>query len=165
MENKFGVLSVRGETTGWSDESVASLSALRTKAETMSLLGKKTSELTPEEVEFLKEAAETLRREAEKLEEALENLKRAEAALESVYARSGKVPPAPFPGRQGETGAEQWGADLAEAVSRYTVAWKRAERARYAYIVHREAIGFRRHTFADKLYPLPPFRKIQVGGA
>jgi uncharacterized protein YukE len=130
----------------------------------MGLLGKKTSELTPEEVEFLKEAAETLRREAEKLEEALEKLKRAEAALERACARrSGKIPPAPLSERHGETGTRHGGDDLAEAVSRYTAAWKRAERARYAYIVHREAIGFRRHTFADKLYPLPPFRKIPVG--
>ncbi len=129
----------------------------------MSLLGKKVSELTPEEVEFLKEAAYTLRREAEKLEEALEKLRRAEEHLDRLYSDATARKMLTSASEQVDSPGMPRAQELAQAISEYRRAWKTAERARYAYIVHREAIGFRRHVFADRLYPLPPLRKITIG--
>jgi len=124
----------------------------------MALLGKKVSELLPAEVEFLKEAASALRREGEKLEEALGVLREAEERLDAFC-----LPDKRNYHRSQAQGIHHTGGnpEHSTALEQYEKAWKRAEKARYTYIIHREAIGFRTHRFVDRIYPLPPFRRIR----
>ena len=105
----------------------------------MFLLARKVSELSPQDIEFLKEAAGALARCGERLEKALGQLRLAEELLDL--------------GSNTRTLSSR-----EEAMEQYKTAWSQAEKARYLYIVQREAIGFRNHKFADHLYPLPPRR-------
>lgn len=109
----------------------------------MFLLARKAAELSPADIELIREAAGALARYGERLENALRKLRSAEDVLESCV-------------RTGSPSARQ------EAVERYRAARRQAETARYAYIVQREAVGFRNHKFADRIYPLPPPRNLPV---
>lgn len=110
----------------------------------MFLSGRKVSELSAQDIEFIKEAAGALARCGERLETALRKLHSAERALD--LGGDDEAPP----------GSRQ------QAIEHYREAWKGAEKARYLYIVQREAIGFRNHKFADRIYPLPPPRGLST---
>lgn len=105
----------------------------------MFLSAKKVSELSPADIELIQEAAGALARCGARLEKALRKLRAAEEDLDLcreeglIFARKG-------------------------AIERYKEARRQAETARYIYIVQREAVGFRNHKFADRIYPLPPPR-------
>jgi len=127
----------------------------------MSLLGKKLNEISPEDLELIKEAAGALARYGEKLEKALARLRAAEEMMNrffwsSLHKEEGMIiyndPPLGSPERAALS-------SLAEAIELYQKAHQQAERARYKYIVQREAVGFRNHKFADQLFPLPPKRR------
>lgn len=107
----------------------------------MGILDKNVREMTPIDVELFREAASALARSGERLEEALASLREAEMLLQASLSEG------PAPDRQ-------------EALKAYRKAWQRAERARYAYIVQREALGLRTHRFVDRFYPMPPQRRI-----
>ena len=109
----------------------------------MFLSARKVSELSAQDIEFIKEAAGALARCGERLEKALRKLESAERTLDLV-AEHGP----PF--------------SREEATEKYKEAWKGAEKARYVYIVQREAIGFRNHKFTDRIYPLPPLRSLSA---
>jgi hypothetical protein len=109
----------------------------------MFLLARKVSELSPQDIEFLKEAASALARCGERLEKALGELRSAEELLD--LGSNTRMPSS----REG-------------AIAQYKMAWNQAEKARYLYIVQREAIGFRNHKFADHLFPLPPRRDLSA---
>ena len=109
----------------------------------MFLSARKVSELSPQDIEFLKEAAGALARCGERLEKALGQLRSAEALLDlGLNARTS--------------------SSREEAIEQYRTAWSQAETARYLHIVQREAIGFRNHKFADHLFPLPPPRNLST---
>lgn len=107
----------------------------------MFLLARKTSELSPADFELIKEAAGALARCGEKLEKALRQLRWAEERLD-LCPNNGT------------------NSSLQEAIEHYKKARKQAETARYVYIVQREAVGFRNHKFADRIFPLPPPREL-----
>lgn len=107
----------------------------------MFLLARKTSELSPADIELIQEAAGALARSGEKLEKALQQLRSAEELLD-LHSDNGTR------------------SSLQEAIERYKVARKQAEKARYVYIVQREAVGFRNHRFPDRIFPLPPPRDL-----
>ena len=107
----------------------------------MFLLARKVSELSPEDIELIKEAAGALARCGEKLEKALRQLRSAEELLDLC----------PNDGSS---------SSLEEAIEQYKSARRKAETARYQYIVQREAVGFRNHKFPDRIYPLPPPRDL-----
>jgi hypothetical protein len=109
----------------------------------MFLSARKVSELSPQDIEFIKEAAGALARCGERLEKALGQLRVAEDLLDLASDTGTSSPPE-------------------EAIEQYKIAWAQAEKARYLYIVQREAIGFRNHKFADHLYPLPPHRDLSA---
>jgi hypothetical protein len=115
------------------------------------LLARKTSELSPADIELIQEAAGALARCGARLEEALGKLRSAETVLDlcSVSRLRHTTPT--------KTGPEA-GLSRQEALEQYRKAWKEAEKARYVYIVQREAVGFRNHRFADRIYPLPALR-------
>ncbi len=108
------------------------------------MLARKLSELSPADVELIQEAAGALARCGERLEKALLRLRSAEEILDS------KIHGSPL------------SLSREEAIEQYRTARRRAEKARYAYIVQREAVGFRNHKFADRIYPLPPPRDLSV---
>jgi len=110
----------------------------------MFLLARKASEYSPADIELIKEAAGALARCGERLEEALRQLRSAEALLD---LGSKKRTP----------------SCRKEAIKQYKTAWRQAEKARYLYIVQREAIGFRNHKFADRVFPLPARRSFLKG--
>ena len=101
----------------------------------------KVAELSPADIELIKEAAGALARSGEKLEAALRQLRAAEELLDLC----------PHNGTP---------ASLQEALEQYKAARRKAEKARYVYIVQREAVGFRNHKFADRIFPLPPPRDL-----
>ena len=107
----------------------------------MFLSARKLNELSPQDIEFIKEAAGALARSGEKLERALRQLRSAEELLDLSPNNE------PLSSRE-------------EAIQQYKTAWRQAEKARYVYIVQREAVGFRNHKFPDRLYPLPPPRDL-----
>ena len=107
----------------------------------MFLLARKQSELSPADIELIKEAAGALARCGERLEKALGELRSAEESLDLCQDNG-----TPFLRR--------------EAIEFYTKARRQAEMGRYVYIVQREAVGFRNHKFADRFYPLPPLRDL-----
>ena len=107
----------------------------------MFLLARKVSELSPADIELIKEAAGALARCGERLEKALGQLRSAEELLD-LCPNNGT----PFPRE--------------DAIERYKTARRQAEAAHYMYIVQREAVGFRNHKFADRIYPLPPPRNL-----
>jgi len=107
----------------------------------MFLLARKTSQLSPADIELIKEAAGALARSGEKLEKALRQLRSAEELLDLC----------PNNGTR---------SSMQEAIEQYKTARKQAETARYVYIVQREAVGFRNHKFADRIFPLPPPRDV-----
>jgi hypothetical protein len=107
----------------------------------MFLTARKLSELSPQDIEFIKEAAGALARCGEKLEKALRRLRSAEELLDL------------FPNNGTRSSRE-------EAIEQYKTARRQAEKARYVYIVQREAVGFRNHKFPDRIYPLPPPRNL-----
>ncbi len=107
----------------------------------MFLLARKTSELSPTDIDLIKEAAGALARSGERLEKALRRLRSAEEFLDFHLDTS------PSSVRE-------------EAIERYRTARRKAETARYTYIVQREAVGFRNHKFPDRIFPLPPPREI-----
>jgi hypothetical protein len=109
----------------------------------MFLLARKASEYSPADIELIKEAAGALARCGERLEKALGKLRSAEELLDP-----GSNARMPF--------------FREEVIEQYKIAWGQAEKARYLYIVQREAIGFRNHKFADRLYPLPPRRSFPL---
>ena len=126
----------------------------------MSLLGKKLNEISPEDLELIKEAAGALARYGEKLEKALARLREAEEMMDTFFSklpqeedRSRKGPPL-----EGSPDSSPLSI-LEETIERYQEAHQQAEQARYKYIVQREAVGFRNHKFADQLFPLPPKRR------
>ncbi len=49
--------------------------------------------------------------------------------------------------------------ERAEKLEAYGERWARAERVRWEFLIHREALGFRRHEDVDRFYPLPPRRR------
>jgi hypothetical protein len=127
----------------------------------MSLLAKKTRDLSPQDLEFIKEAASALARCGERLEKALGKLGSAEEHLDRcmknrtcVRPRRERGPTSNNPRKQNPSPDTH----LEQAIRQYQKAWRQAEKARYVYIVQREAIGFRNHKFADRIYPLPPLR-------
>ena len=107
------------------------------------MLARKLSELSPADIELIREAAGALARCGEKLEKALRHLRWAEERLDSQSPGSTSI-------------------SREEAIEEYKTARRRAEKARYVYIVQREAVGFRNHRFADRIYPLPPPRDLSV---
>lgn len=107
----------------------------------MGILDKNIREMTPIDVELFREAASALARSGERLEEALAFLRESEMSLQASLA-------------------EGTASDISGARETYRKAWQRAERARYAYIVQREALGLRTHRFVDRFYPMPPERRI-----
>lgn len=107
----------------------------------MFLLARKLSELSPADIELIKEAAGALARCGERLEKSLRQLRSAEELLALC----------PDNGTQ---------FSREEAIEQYKTARSQAEMARYMYIVQREAVGFRNHKFADRIYPLPPPRNV-----
>jgi hypothetical protein len=109
----------------------------------MFLLARKASEYSPADIELIKEAAGALARSGERLEKALRQLRSAEELLE--LGSNTRTP-----------------SSREERIEQYKIAWSRAEKARYLYIVQREAIGFRNHKFADHLYPLPLRRNLST---
>jgi hypothetical protein len=109
----------------------------------MFLLARKVSELSPQDIEFIKEAAGALARCGERLEKALGKLRSAEELLD--LGSNTRTP-----------------SSREEAIEQYQRAWSRAEKARYLYIVQREAIGFRNHKSPDHLYPLPHRRDLSA---
>ena len=129
----------------------------------MGLIGKKVSEMTPEEVELLKEAAQALARCGERLEKALKHLSEAETHLDATLNAYNKhlCSSTGGPDIQGDI-KRSLEENLKDAVTSYRKAWKKAEEARYMYIVQREAIGLRNHRFVDEVYPLPRFRKLNI---
>ena len=111
----------------------------------MPLLGKKLNEISPEDLELIKEAAGALARYGQKLEKALSHLRATEEILDDIFISSP---------REGSLQNESL-PSLEEAIQQYQEAHLQAEQARYKYIVQREAVGFRNHKFADQLFPLP----------
>ncbi len=107
----------------------------------MFLLARKTSELSPADIELIKEAAGALARAGEKLEKALRQLRAAEDLLD-LHAD------------------DQTPSTREEAIEQYRAARTKAETARYVYIIQREAVGFRNHKFPDLIFPLPPAREL-----
>jgi hypothetical protein len=105
------------------------------------LLARKVSELSPADIELIKEAAGALARCGEKLEKALRELRSTEELLDLCPDNGTSLP-------------------REEAIDLYKTARRQAETARYVYIVQREAVGFRNHKFADRIYPLPPLRDL-----
>jgi hypothetical protein len=111
------------------------------RASSMFLPARKLRELSPADIELIREAAGALARYGERLEKALRQLRSAEDLLESCE-------------RRGSLSSRQ------AAVEQYKTARSQAETARHLYIVQREAVGFRNHKFADCIYPLPPPRSL-----
>jgi hypothetical protein len=105
------------------------------------LLARKTSELSPADIELIKEAAGALARCGQRLEKALRELRSAEELLD-----------------QDPSNGTPFSRD--EAIEQYKKAWRQAKTARYVYIVQREAVGFRNHKFADRIFALPPPRNV-----
>ena len=107
----------------------------------MFLLARKLSELSPEDIELIKEAAGALARCGERLEKALQQLRSAEELLDFCPN-------------------DRMLSSREEVIEQYKTARRQAEMARYVYIVQREAVGFRNHKFADRIFPLPPPRDL-----
>lgn len=107
----------------------------------MGILDKNIREMTPIDVELFREAASALARSGERLEEALALLRESEMLLQASLAEGAS------PG-------------ISNARETYRKARQRAERARYAYIVQREALGLRTHRIVDRFYPMPSQRHI-----
>jgi len=107
----------------------------------MFLLARRLSELSPADIELIKEAAGALARSGERLEKALSELQSAEELLD-----------------QSPNNGTPFSRD--EAIEQYKKARRKAETARYLYIVQREAVGFRNHKFANRIYALPPLRDL-----
>jgi hypothetical protein len=101
----------------------------------------KIAELSPADIELIKEAASALARAGEKLEQALRQLRAAEELLD-LYRENGNP------------------SSRQEAIEQYRIAREKAETARYVYIIQREAVGFRNHKFPDRIFPLPPAREF-----
>jgi hypothetical protein len=92
------------------------------------------------EEEIRREKAQALGRAGERLDEALREAAALGARLDAAVGDAGR-------------------AALFDA---YEVACKRAQTARYALLIQREAIGLRNHRDVDRLFPEPPRRRRDV---
>ena len=90
------------------------------------------------EREIIEEMAHALRRADDKLSRALDDLERVGRDLETVSD----------------------GREADDRVTTYNRQRQRALDARWELIIHREALGFRRHDEVDRVHPIPPARRM-----
>ncbi len=93
------------------------------------------------EKEILQEMAAALGRAEDKLNLALLRLQLIERELESLPSRGA-------------------GGDLRERVEGYNAQREVACRCLWELTIHREALGFRRNEILERLYPIPPRRRL-----
>lgn len=93
------------------------------------------------EKEILQEMAAALGRAEDKLNLALLRLQLIERELESLPPRGA-------------------GVDLRERVEGYNAQREVASRCLWELTIHREALGFRRNEILERLYPIPPRRRL-----
>jgi hypothetical protein len=96
------------------------------------------------EKEILQEMAAALGRAEDKLNLALLRLQLIARELESLPPRGA-------------------GVDLRERVEGYNAQREVASRCLWELTIHREALGFRRNEILERLYPIPPRRRLPAG--
>ncbi|MBN1380096.1 MAG: hypothetical protein JXA41_00305 [Deltaproteobacteria bacterium] len=123
-------------------------------------------EKTPEDIlreEFFKERAVVLGRSGESVQKALEKLKVKETLieelLEHLHTLTDQTKLQRSNSRKLNSMKEQVFAEINEQISQYNRTREYAKLRYYYLIVTREALGLRRHGWAEKMYPLPPKKK------
>jgi hypothetical protein len=114
----------------------------------MSDMHKNGFEKTTEEI--LKERADVLYRTGEALSDALRKLTSIGKIIDGLHARAKQEGPATLGKLQARINRE---------ISRYNRAREHAKLRYHYLIITREAMGFRRHTWVDEVYRIPPVKK------
>jgi hypothetical protein len=123
-------------------------------------------EKTPEDLlreEFFRERAVVLGRSGESVQKALEKLKVAEILISELYERlHALTDQGGLKGtkRRDLTAMKKQAVDeINEQIRQYNRMREHAKLRYYYLIVTREAMGFRRHSWVEKTYPIPPKKK------
>lgn len=123
-------------------------------------------EKTPEDIlreEFFKERAVVLGRSGESVQKALDKLKATERLIEELserlHALSDQMDLQTHKSRKLISVKKQVVAEINEQINQYNRTREYAKLRYYYLIVTREALGLRIHSWAEKLYRIPPKKK------